>query len=69
MTTPILADVTQKLGGVALLGVDVRSQADLARAVRNRLPLSILAQLAAAGLTEAEIRSGPGVTGRPSSNR
>jgi putative toxin-antitoxin system antitoxin component (TIGR02293 family) len=33
----------------------VRSQADLARAVRDRLPLAALNGLAAAGLTDAEV--------------
>lgn len=37
------------------LGVDVRSQADLARAVRARLPLAALGGLKRAGMTDQEI--------------
>lgn len=38
-----------------MLGVEVRSQAELAMAVRNRLPLSALKGLELAGLSEQEI--------------
>src|SRR5208283_5778425 len=48
-------EVARKLGGRPVLGADVRSQADLALAVRNRLPLSALKGLARAGLSEQEI--------------
>lgn len=47
--------VARKLGGRAVLGGLVRSQADLALAVRRRLPLASLRGLAQAGLTEQEI--------------
>ncbi|MBV8472753.1 MAG: DUF2384 domain-containing protein [Hyphomicrobiales bacterium] len=51
----VLEQVARKLGGAAVLGRDIRSQADLALAVRDRLPLTALKGLAEAGLTEQEI--------------
>ena len=51
----VVEEVARKLGGEAVLGQKVRSQADLAQAVRRRLPLVALKGLAAAGLTEQEI--------------
>ncbi|MBV8662664.1 MAG: DUF2384 domain-containing protein, partial [Hyphomicrobiales bacterium] len=51
----VLEQVARKLGGAAVLGRDIRSQADLALAVRDRLPLATLRGLAEAGLTEQEI--------------
>ena len=51
----ILEEVVRKLGGPSVLGQQVRSQADLALAVRKRLPLSALKGLASAGLSEQEI--------------
>jgi putative toxin-antitoxin system antitoxin component (TIGR02293 family) len=51
----IVREVARKLGGPAVLGRKVRSQADLALAVRSRLPLVTLERLAKAGLTEREI--------------
>ena len=54
MSTGIVEDVARKLGGQAVLGV-IHSQADLARAVRNRLPLSALKGLTLAGLSDQEI--------------
>jgi putative toxin-antitoxin system antitoxin component (TIGR02293 family) len=54
MSTGIVEEVARKLGGQAVLGV-IRSQADLARAVRNRLPLSALKGLTLAGLSDQEI--------------
>lgn len=45
----VLEEVVRKLGGPSVLGQQVRSQADLALAVRNRLPLSALKGLASAG--------------------
>ncbi|HEY4547442.1 MAG TPA: antitoxin Xre/MbcA/ParS toxin-binding domain-containing protein [Pedomonas sp.] len=51
----IVAEVARKLGGEPVLGGAVRSQADLALAVRRRLPLSALKGLAQAGLTDQEI--------------
>lgn len=47
--------VARKLGGRSVLGSAVRSQADLARLVRNRLPLAALKGLAQAGLSDQEI--------------
>ena len=51
----VLEEVVRKLGGPSVLGLEVRSQADLALAVRKRLPLSALKGLASAGLSEQEI--------------
>jgi putative toxin-antitoxin system antitoxin component (TIGR02293 family) len=55
MPITIVEEVARKLGGQAVLGAVVRSQADLATAVRNRLPLEALKGLASAGLSEQEI--------------
>jgi putative toxin-antitoxin system antitoxin component (TIGR02293 family) len=55
MSSTIIEAVARKLGGISVLGVAVRSQADLAQAVRNRLPLTTLKSLSRAGLTEQEI--------------
>ena len=55
MSGLIAVEVARKLGGVAVLGSEVCSQADLATAVRNRLPLSALKGLTLAGLSEQEI--------------
>lgn len=55
MSTAIVAEVARKLGGAAVLGRAVRSQADLALAVRSRLPLSTLRGLSLAGISEQEI--------------
>ena len=51
----VIEEVARKLGGESVLGRNVRSQADLALAVRQRLPLVALKGLAQAGLTEQEI--------------
>lgn len=51
----IVEKVALKLGGASVLGRNVRSDADLARAVRERLPLAALKGLAEAGITELEI--------------
>ena len=51
----VVEEVARKLGGRAVLGRVVRSPADLALAVRERLPLVALKGLAQAGLTEQEI--------------
>ena len=51
----VVKEVARKLGGKPVLGRNVRSQADLALAVRRRLPLIALKGLAQAGLTEHEI--------------
>jgi len=55
MTIAIVQEVARKLGGQPVLGSVVRSQADLALAVRNRLPLAVLKGLTRAGLSEQEI--------------
>ena len=55
MTIAIVQEVARKLGGQPVLGSVVRSQADLALAVRNRLPLAALKGLSRAGLSEQEI--------------
>ena len=51
----VIEEVARKLGGPAVLGGSVRSQAELALAVSNRLPLDALKGLAQAGLSEQEI--------------
>lgn len=51
----VFENVVRKLGGAPVLGVDVRSQADLAMAVQRRLPLASLKGLSLAGLSEQEI--------------
>jgi putative toxin-antitoxin system antitoxin component (TIGR02293 family) len=55
MAITIVQEVARKLGGQPVLGTVVRSQADLALAVRNRLPLAALKGLTRAGLSEQEI--------------
>lgn len=55
MPITIVEEVARKLGGQTVLGAVVRSQSDLALAVRNRLPLSALKGLTLAGLSEQEI--------------
>ena len=57
MSLPLAEEVARKLGGQAVLGTEVRSQADLALAVHNRLPLSALEGLSRAGLSQQEIES------------
>jgi putative toxin-antitoxin system antitoxin component (TIGR02293 family) len=57
MSTALLAEVARKLGGVQVLGSEIRSQADLAMLVRKRIPLAALKGLAQAGLSEQEIDS------------
>lgn len=47
--------VARKLGGRSVLGREVHSQADLAQAVRQRLPLAALEGLARAGVSDREI--------------
>jgi putative toxin-antitoxin system antitoxin component (TIGR02293 family) len=54
---PDVESVARKLGGAAVLGQEVRSQADLASAVRARLPLRALNGLAEAGLSPSEIET------------
>ncbi|GAA4131241.1 antitoxin Xre/MbcA/ParS toxin-binding domain-containing protein [Aminobacter aganoensis] len=55
MSITIVEEVARKLGGQSVLGTVVRSQADLALAVRNRLPLSALRGLSQAGMSDQEI--------------
>lgn len=55
MSASIVQEVARKLGGQPVLGAVVRSQADLALAVRNRLPLTTLKGLSKAGLSDQEI--------------
>ena len=55
MSIAIVEEVARKLGGLPVLGTEVRSQAELATVVRNRLPLGTLNGLAQAGLTTEEI--------------
>lgn len=55
MPIQIVEEVARKLGGPAVLGATVRSQADLAQVVRNRLPLIALKGLSHAGMSEQEI--------------
>lgn len=55
MSIAIVEEVARKLGGQSVLGSVVRSQAELALAVRNRLPLSALRGLSQAGMSEQEI--------------
>ena len=57
MSVAVVVEVARKLGGVLVLGSEVRSQADLATAVRNRLPLSALKGLKLAGLSDSEIET------------
>ncbi|MDQ0326450.1 putative toxin-antitoxin system antitoxin component (TIGR02293 family) [Rhodopseudomonas julia] len=51
----LVEEVARKLGGASVLGSAVRTQAELALAVQNRLPLAALKGLAEAGLSEQEI--------------
>lgn len=51
----IVEIVARKLGGRPVLGGVVRSQAELALAVRKRLPLAVLQGLAKAGFSNQEI--------------
>jgi putative toxin-antitoxin system antitoxin component (TIGR02293 family) len=55
MSIGMIEEVARKLGGQTVLGILVGSQADLALAVRNRLPLAALKGLVLAGLSEQEI--------------
>ncbi|MBB3236530.1 type II RES/Xre toxin-antitoxin system antitoxin [Phyllobacterium endophyticum] len=55
MSRTIAEEVARKLGGAVVLGTEIHSQADLATAVRNRLPLSALKGLTLAGMSNQEI--------------
>lgn len=51
----VIEEVARKLGGKSVLGVAIRSQADLALAIGRRLPLTALKGLTAAGFSDSEI--------------
>jgi putative toxin-antitoxin system antitoxin component (TIGR02293 family) len=51
----VVEEVARKLGGSTVLGGPVRSQAELAQTVRNRLPLLALEGLSRAGFTVHEV--------------
>ncbi len=51
----VVKAVARKLGGPSMLSRPVRSAAELALAVRERLPLTALQGLVEAGLSESEI--------------
>ena len=55
MPAALIKEVARKLGGIPVLGTEIRSQADLALLVRRRLPLAALKGLSVAGLTDQEI--------------
>ncbi len=55
MSNALVLEVARKLGGTAMIGAEIRSQADLALAVERRLPLGILKELSLAGFSEREI--------------
>ncbi len=57
MHIPVIEAVARKLGGSAVLGHDVRSQAELASIVRARLPLTTLKSLALSGMSTQEIEA------------
>jgi len=51
----VVETVARKLGGAAVLGQEVRSQADLASVVQGRLPLATLNGMSGAGVSNGEI--------------
>ena len=51
----VVETVARKLGCAAVLGQEVRSQADLASVVQGRLPLATLNGMSGAGVSSAEI--------------
>jgi putative toxin-antitoxin system antitoxin component (TIGR02293 family) len=55
MPENVIASIARKLGGSAMLGMEVRSQGDLARLVQERIPLGSLGCLVRAGLSESEV--------------
>lgn len=57
MALAIVEEIARRLGGREVLGAEVRSQADLVRLVRGRLPLAALGGLARAGMSEREIEA------------
>jgi putative toxin-antitoxin system antitoxin component (TIGR02293 family) len=52
---PVVAAVYRKLGGRPILGEEVTSDADLARLVRRRIPLRVLAHIKREGFSDGEI--------------
>lgn len=52
---PVAEWISRKLGGERVLGRELESDADLARAVGERLPLGALDSMRASGFSEAEI--------------
>ena len=54
-SAPVVAEVYRKLGGREGLGAEVSSEADLARLVRGRIPLRVLAHVKREGFSESEI--------------
>jgi putative toxin-antitoxin system antitoxin component (TIGR02293 family) len=54
-TRPVVETVYRKLGGRAVLGEEVTSEADLARLVHRRIPLRALTYVKRGGFSELEI--------------
>ncbi len=52
---PVVERVFRKLGGRQVLGVEVASEADLARVVSRRIPLKALASIRRVGFSDREI--------------
>ncbi len=55
ISQPVVDRVYRKLGGRAVLGEEVSSEADLARLVHRRIPLRVLAHVKRGGLSDREI--------------
>ena len=55
MNIALVSQIALKLDTNGALGAPIRSEADLALAVGNRLPLGVLKGLAASGISESEI--------------
>jgi putative toxin-antitoxin system antitoxin component (TIGR02293 family) len=54
---PVIANVFHKLGGRSALGMDVFSDADLARVVHRGIHLKVLGHLGRAGFSKQEIHT------------
>jgi putative toxin-antitoxin system antitoxin component (TIGR02293 family) len=54
-TQPVVETVYRKLGGRAVLGEEVKSEADLARLVHRRIPLRALTYVKRGGFSDQEI--------------
>jgi putative toxin-antitoxin system antitoxin component (TIGR02293 family) len=54
-TQPVVETVYRKLGGRAVLGEEVTSEADLARLVHHRIPLRALTYVKRGGFSDREI--------------